>query len=373
MSMLLHLPREIRDLIYEHVLIRDAINIECAVVKPFAGQVSRAFDDLKEFYPLRASRQHRRVWLMPASDLDSNCNDQTEPAIYMTYQLTKKTSPPPSTEVNLGLLRVCKQIHAEAHKIFYSGNVFSFTGDYRIPTAFAFLCDRPPTSLLLIRSLELLLMEANNTRGSPGAHYPVIQRSAVPLLLQYAYNYFTDLCTLLSTSRVQLQKLYLTVETMNMQEAGFSRQSLQWETNSSAGSWAFLPAWFYPLLNIQGLETVELCWISHRPRLQLMAYTVRAMQRHMLANNGAVGLTEDGQRPDPWKFRMLHKTEDERFSSASLIWEDLVLDIDGLSDVNQGKDDKDTAEGYFRTRSHIEWTLGSYLDAYACYCRLERA
>jgi hypothetical protein len=370
MSRLLQLPREIRDLIYEQVLIRNAIPIECAITKPSSGLVSQAFGELSEYYPLRAPRQHRRIWPMPAYDLDS---DFDATPIYMTYQLAKRTPPTPNTEINLNLLRVCKQIHAETHKIFYSGNIFSFTGDYRIPTAFAFLCDRPPASLLLIGSLELSLMEDNNTQATPGAHYPVLQRSVASLVLQYAYNYFTDLCTLLSTSRVHLRKLYLMVESMNGREAGFSRESLEQETNSSTGQWASLPVWFHPLLKIQGLEVVELCWISRRPRLQQMACTARAMQTHMLASNGITDLIEDVQRPDPWKFRMLHKDLDAVPPISSLVCEDLTLGINGLDVVDHDKCDKDTAEGYFSTRPHIEQALGPYSNVYACCCRLERA
>jgi hypothetical protein len=369
MFRLLQLPREIRDLIYEHVLIRDAIPIECAITKPSSGLTSQVFEELSEHYSLRAPRQHRRIWPMPAYDLDS---DFDATPIYLTYQLAKQMSQTPSTEVNLDLLRVCKQINAEAYKIFYSGNIFSFTGDYRIPTAFAFLCDRPPASLRLIRSLELSLMEDNNTERTPGAHYPVIPRSVASLVLQYAYNYFTDLCTLLSTSRVNLRKLYLVVETMNRQEANFSRESLQRETNSSTGQWAVLPAWFHPLLKIQRLEMVELCWISRRPRLQQMACTVRAMQHHMLSSTGTDELNGDVQNPGPWKFRMLHKSEDEGASVDSLVWEDVVLDIDGLNDVHHDEDDNDTTEGYFWTRPHIRQTLVSYMDVYACRCRLEQ-
>jgi hypothetical protein len=378
-SRLLQLPREIRDLIYEHVLVRDAIPIECAITKPSSGQVSEAFDDLSSVYPLRAPRNHRRIWPMPASDLGTAYSNIDKPAtVYMTYQITQQMEMNSKNGINLHLLQVCKQIHAEARGVFYSRNVFSFTGDYRIPTAFTFLCDRPAVSLLLIRSLEIALMEDNNMWGTPHARFPMEPMSASSVVLQFAYHYFTELCTLLSTPRIQLRRLYLTVEIMIRPEEGFSREMLSSEAKSMTGRLDFLPAWFDPLLSIQKLQEIELCWISRRPWLQNMAYAASAMQHRMLAgrqNDGEVKMVGHGDCPAPSRFCMLHKSESDSLSDSDASWvcEDLVVDVDGLRHAQEDKSDEEKGLECFVTRPHLVETLEPYTDVYACYWKLERA
>jgi hypothetical protein len=378
-SWLLQLPREIRDLIYEQVLVQDVISIECAITESSSGPVSEAFKDLSRVYPLRAPRSHRRIWPMPAVDLDTNYGDIAKPTtIYMTYQITQQMERKSKIGANLDLLRVCRQIHAEALGIFYGSNVFSFTGDYRIPTAFAFLCDRPAASLLLIQSLELAFMEVPNTLGAPHANYPLIPPSTVSLVLRFAYHHFRELCTLLSTPRVQLRQLYLTVESMNTPEEGFLRETLDWETNSMNGQLDFLPLWFDPLLSIQGLKKVELCWISRRPLLQHMIYTASAIQRHMLSgeHNDAEAETTGQHCKAPSRFDMVHKIEElgvlDGVWHEKWLYEDLVLDVDGLRYANQGDIDKGRGLEHYEYRPHLERTLDLYTDVYVCCWKLER-
>jgi hypothetical protein len=353
-SRFVQLPREIRDLIYEHILVQDEIPLECAITKSPAPTI---FD----YYPLRAPRAHRRVWSIPAFDMGTSFTDGDghEPsAIFMTYQFAKETKKKSDNRINLNLLRV-----------------FSFTGDYRIPTAFAFLCDRPATSLLLIKSLELALMEASNLGGTLQAHYPIIARSLGPSVLQYAYNYFTDLCTLLSTSRMRLRKLYLTVETLNELEAGnTSRDDLKWEKNDMTNPWARLPLWFEPLLKMQGLDSVELCWIFHRPRLQQMAHTARKIRHHMLVskqNDGAVNrVVESKPVVPPFRFRMLYKPEGMHSSGTdnSWLWEDVVLDVDGLRVIAKVNKDENKDTERLSIRPHVEKILAFDTDVYVCCC-----
>ncbi|KAF2827575.1 hypothetical protein CC86DRAFT_276114, partial [Ophiobolus disseminans] len=293
-SRFLQLPRELRDLIYENVLVKDIIPIECAVTRqspslPYRrGSGNPPLNWTDEVYLLRASWVHRRVWSVPAFDIDLglfNDNHSLPDSVYMTYQIEKETGNQEMNCVGINLFQVCKQIYEEASKMFYSRNVFSFTSDFRIPCAFAFLCDRPAASLRNIKSLELSLMEANNLRGTTNAPYPVVTRSTDSLVLLFAYQYFTELCTLLSTSRINLQNLYLTIEsTASFGDGGHIglRDSLQKERLKMNCPGPWIPIWLDPLLKIEGLELLEMRWFSDRPQMLRMTDTMDLIQQHMI-------------------------------------------------------------------------------------------
>lgn len=299
-SPILQLPREIRDLIYEFVVIQDVIPLECAITKISCPRLRRAklitHEDLKPLYLLRSRRVHRRIWSLPPFDVGivSGSPDPTD-AVYMTYQLASNdenvlhAGDVSNNSLGIRLLQTCKQIYDEASKIFYGRNVFSFTGDFRIPTTLAFLCDRPARSLLLIESLELALMEDTNMAGTTLAHYPQQRRSTDSLVLRYAYNHYTELCTLLSTPRIQLRRLYLTMETTALGRrmppvctfAGCS----SYESSRTSSPRPWIPSWLEPLLNITGLDSAEIIWISDSPQLHRIADTVTHMRQHMLRSN----------------------------------------------------------------------------------------
>ncbi|KAF2026684.1 hypothetical protein EK21DRAFT_37592, partial [Setomelanomma holmii] len=296
-SHFLRLPRELRDHIYTYVLVRDVIPVECAIAKihesrtPIRSRSHRQngvrppSDQIHETYPLRASRTHRRLWTVPAFDInipyDTGRVFDASSTILMTYQIAATNL---EADYRVDLLKVCKQVYLEASEIFYSRNVFSFTSDFRIPCAFAFLCDRPAVSLRSIRSLELALIEVNNMRGTTPAHYPVVRRSTDCLVLQYAYQYFTELCTLLSTTRAQLRNLYLTVETLQGCNAigPFDMASfLDREKVNTTMPEPWVPLWLEPLLKIRSLESVQICWISDQPHVRRVADTNEVVQRFL--------------------------------------------------------------------------------------------
>jgi hypothetical protein len=326
-SRFLQLPREIRDLIYAHSLVSiDVIPIECAVAKtssyrPGVQPGTELFTDLPDSYVLRSPWIHRRVWCIPAFDaldLYSHRDHNPPTDLYMTYQIGEQVKRGSENEVDLNLLHVCKQIYAEASKVFYGSNMFSFTSDFRIPTAFAFLCDRPAKSLLLIDSLEFALMEACDMTGTAEARYPITRRSTDSMVLQYAYQYFTELCTLLSTSRTRLRKLHLIVETMFYQgEAGRNdlRENMAWETQRMTSARPWTPLWLDPLLQIDGLESLETHWISNQPRFQRMIDTMDVIQRHMLPSSKSThtihALTESNCRYGTLAFRIVGGLDEE--------------------------------------------------------------
>jgi hypothetical protein len=362
----LHLPREIRDLIYSHMLVRDFIPISCAMTKTSS---SDAFDDLSTSYPLFNPRLHRRFWPIPAFDMDLDSSNNNarhrDRSVYMTYQLDKTSL---NTGLNLGVLQTSHQVYNEASKVFYGCNVFSFTADFRIPTAFAFLCDRPGKSLRLIKDLELALMEDNNIRGTPNAHYPAVRRSTDSLVLQYAYHWFTELCTLLSTPRIQLRKLSLIVETACYVGAATLQDSFERERRTWRGE---APLWLEPLLKIGGLEGIELTWVSRQPRVLRMRSMVGIMRRHMLARTQGDGEMYPRNDMEAFRFAVLHKTEEEESAlmDRGRTWDEAVLDRDEVRYIEDDSDDnmKKVTPSY-RTRRHVECAMEFYMDVCACFC-----
>ena len=287
-SRLLKLPRELRDLIYGYVLVCDVILVQSAAVL-LDATVCRSTRELDKAYPLRRLRAHRRIWLTPRFDIgltSAEYDSRDGPTnIRMTYQLASP-SDTSSNHIEIRLLQTCRQIYHEARKVFYGQNLFSFTESLSIPTAFAFLCDRPPESLKLISSMELALVEASNMRGTIGAHYPVLRRSTDSLVLQFAYNHFTDLCTLLSTTRMRLRRLHLMISSSHQRydtAPSSAEECLLWETQMTVGPRPWVASWIEPLLKVETLEHLHVHWNFDRPRLRRVADTISHMRRHMLA------------------------------------------------------------------------------------------
>jgi hypothetical protein len=286
-SRLLELPREIRDLIYGYVVVCDVIAIESAAVL-LDATASRSAVELDKTYPLRRLRAHRRVWYVPRFDIASAAYDSRDGLtnIQMTYQLAIPADTPSSQKIEIRLLQTCRQIYHEARKVFYGQNLFGFTANFSVPTAFAFLCDRPAESLKLVSSMKLALVEASNLRGTMGAHYPVFRRSTDSLVLQFTYNYFTDLCTLLSTKRMDLRTLHLTISSLHQRydtapvSAG---ECLLWEARMTVGPRPWVASWIEPLLKVESLGRLHVHWTFDRPRLCRVADTISHMRRHMLA------------------------------------------------------------------------------------------
>ncbi|KAH7401359.1 hypothetical protein BKA66DRAFT_507914 [Pyrenochaeta sp. MPI-SDFR-AT-0127] len=328
-SRLLQLPQEIRDLIFEHLLVRDVISIECAVVsiptRYTPSRVHSQCEEIYKMYPLRRTRTHRRIWSIPAFDIDlafSGRDSMNSPeTVHMTYQLAESKTSSPTCEVQIGLLQVCKQIYSEAMDIFYSKNIFSFTADYRIPTAFAFFCDRPAASLLLIRSLQLALTEDNNMRGTTEAHFPITRRSTDSLVLQYAYRHFTNLCNLLSTPRMQLRTLHLIVDTLDSRNdiaPGSVQQCLIWEEQKINALRPWIAAWIDPLLKVGELDSIMIHWIFDRPRLRRMSDTVIALRQHMLTcKQSKTRHRKDSLIDARFSFQMQHRQNEGREGELS--------------------------------------------------------
>lgn len=295
-SLFLALPREIRDLIYHHALVRETIPINTAAINYAQTTVrSPGFrNGLMSKYPSRFAHHYRRIWTVASFDLDVDFGTydlMDEPRnVQLTYQLHTSRRTFSRDIIDIGLLQTCRQIYAEAVKIFYSRNTFTFLDD-GVPAAFAFLCDRPAASLRMISSIGLGLSEDNNMSGTSGAHYPDTRRATDNLTLQYVYHHYTDLCTLLSTSRTQLRSLSLTINNHRKyydSAPNTMEECLSWEFVKTEQSRPFTPDWLLPLLNVQGFESIMLLWVSTRPRLRRMADTAALMRQEMLAGRQSI-------------------------------------------------------------------------------------
>ncbi|KAJ4990711.1 hypothetical protein SVAN01_03720 [Stagonosporopsis vannaccii] len=294
---LTNLPREIRDLIWEHSIVRDTIPIDCAVVEGPGYRRHTGFPcsfspQLHKAYPLIRDVTWRRTWFLPIYDLKVDIDGGTwmEPKrARMTYQIAAPCTGPKRThdfeKIAIQLLQVCRTIRDEARALFYKNNVFSFTGQFPISTALAFLQDRPVIALSQLSSIEILLTEDNNMRGTADAHFPPTTRSSDCLVLQHAFHYFTDLCNLLSSPSIHLRRLCLTIESLSSygdNEPESLPDCLAWEAGKSSSERPWVAAWIDPLLQINSLEVIKLYWISDRPRILRMADTLSLIQHSML-------------------------------------------------------------------------------------------
>jgi hypothetical protein len=148
LSLLLGLPRELRDSILENLLVCDTFRFECGTV-PIPDSLDEqdgpqmAEERAVQEYPLRLPCARRTIWTMPLGDLrgfrhsESILYDDKEGArrirhlddpdgisIGLTYQRIEGSAP-----VELGIMLVCQQLYHESSEILYGKNTFSFLED----------------------------------------------------------------------------------------------------------------------------------------------------------------------------------------------------------------------------------------------------
>lgn len=308
----------------------------------------------------------------------------------MTYQLAASASKPGCAEkgedkIAVQLLRVCRTVNREATPLLYKKNVFSFTGQFPVSTALAFLQDRSMEALSQIQALELLLLEDNNMRGSAEAHFPAVTRSSDCLVLQHAFTFFADLCALLSSSVINLRRLYLTIESLSAygdEQPLFISECLAWETDKSGGERPWVAVWIEPLLRIESLESIGVYWIADRPRVRRMSDTLAALQRSMLKREDSGNSEcERGQEVD---FKILKSTYD--LLTTTLIFdpqkEELQMGycscvdlLEGLEHIDNQERSSDEARKAFYKCGVATWKehqLGftGFKSAYTAYCQL---
>ncbi|EDU45879.1 hypothetical protein PtrSN002B_009240 [Pyrenophora tritici-repentis] len=376
-SRLLELPRELRDLIYEFALVRDVIPIQRAaatldrIPEETRSRCPEFYRQIALTYPLRRPRAHRRTWPIPRLDLrtsSSRYDPSDLPAdIQMTYQLEDDYDEPWTHKFEIRLLQTCRQIYDEAREIFYGKNLFSFTDTEAIPTAFAFLCNRPAESLKFISAMEISFDEGSNMIGTAKAHYPIQAKSTDSLVLRYAYHYFPDLCTLISTPRMQLRRLNLTINSLSQHFVNSMNRhyisapssiaaSVSWETEKMRNSRPWVASWVQPLLKVKNLEYLEINWMFDRPEACRMADTLSLMRRHMLGEKFNRQTTRAGPSENPgFEFTIHYRVvmPDETPTSCELSREDL------LQSKNDPDDESSKETGLAAWRRHIRDTLDS--------------
>ena len=392
-SRLLQLPREIRDIIYHYVLVRNTIPIESAAVN-YCKTTRRSPGFRKALsmeYPCRFTHHYRRTWTVASFDLKAEFGTYDlidEPrTVQLTYQYSSHRYNCVPDSIDVQLLQISKQIYAEAVKILYGKNKFTFNED-GVPVAFNFLCDRPAASLLLVTSLSLGLTENNNMGGTSDAHYPVTRRATDNLTLQYVYNHFTDLCTLLSTSRIQLKNLHLTVRTYSQHydlAPGSIEECLSWEAIKTDEARPWVPIWIDPLLKIHSVNCITMCWMSARPRIRRIADTMTLLRREMSLRKQCI--KQHQQQPasqakvDLWMLQHGYPTAEDMFVRIDTRGSSLngKLSFGGYSlqgnELWQSQDGKDTQ----RSKDWLEECLSvlipecsqkSIEGTYVCYSEL---
>lgn len=307
----------------------------------------------------------------------------------LTYQLAPPSTKPKDVhghdEITLQLLQVCQTVYSEARQVFYKKNVFSFTGRFPIPTALAFLQDLPATAVALLSSIELALTEDNNMRGTAEAHFPSTRRSSDCLVLQHAFHYFTNLCKLLSSPAIRLRRLYLTIESLS--SYGDSQpeslpECLAWEAEKSSFDRPWTASWIQPLLQVGGLESIRIYWISDRPRVRRMSDTLSTMQQSMLKRAGSEEINQDHNAPGhELDFGILKnsssnvtttvvlKPQAEQFEWGDCSCEDRSTGLEHFTSQDPGTSGPFYKCGIATWKEHQTYFTG-FKSAYTAYCEL---
>lgn len=293
-SHFLQLPRELRNQIYDHLLGPNSIAIECAVTKAprslvaVGGEIGFC-EALYQKYKLTYPLAHRSTWEVPIKNLDIPADDfqLDSSAVSMTYQVCPSLRKSNDVALELQLFEVCQQIHAEVSSVFYVKRTLSFPCSFAIPTAAAFLADRSIIALSYISSLQLSLFEVRGSELRDGDYSGSQERAR----LRDACGYYHKLCSLLASRWINLRTLCLSIESYDAHFLGDSLQTLELLNSKDSDpvktSWSQLrqvsiASWVDPLLNVRGLETLEIDWQMSAPGLQEVLDTVGTMRRRMI-------------------------------------------------------------------------------------------
>ncbi|KAF2685628.1 hypothetical protein K458DRAFT_416853 [Lentithecium fluviatile CBS 122367] len=338
LSHFLTLPRELRDAVLENLLVLDTIPLECAItsIPRFKHQVDPTGEhfevfqeqELEKEYPLRVPCTRRTTWIVPLKDVvptdywgnlyseDWELIPETvahEMRVGMTYQRAPRRASP-----EFGVMRVCKQLFHEGSEIFWGKNIFSFTDDFRIPTAVHFLRDRPPATLSQITSIEIALTEDGFVDVSTGpllSQYPPQESN-----LEFGYELYPQLCALAASPAMRLRHLILGVETLIERrgqpggQPGGQLVSITKCLRDEEAGHLTIPTWLDPLLSISGLESVSVRWFSSIPIFQRTGRCLDQIRCQMLQDRpleGKIG-TATERRNIGFYARAIQQTDENR-------------------------------------------------------------
>ncbi|KAF2793747.1 hypothetical protein K505DRAFT_375142 [Melanomma pulvis-pyrius CBS 109.77] len=292
----LALPREVRDLIYDYLLVHDKVSVKNVVIDPPPWVPEKLLHVFQT--GLKQPVVRRQTWRLPADHVldptyveEGELFESVEPGkeLQMSFKIAPIRDKSSGIEIepclNIHLMLVCRQLYSEAREVFYSKNTFQFTGDFRIPTALAFLLDRTLESLSYIRSLELALTETCWSHPDQFDQYTSPGSSPQPgLVLRYAYDYFRQLCSLIASSSMSLQSLRLNIDTFdgNFYRGGVDSITVNGLLLHEEQNPGNFPLWLDPLLSIRDLDNITLWWDSTTPMMRRIANVASLMQERML-------------------------------------------------------------------------------------------
>lgn len=340
MSPFLKIPRELRNIIYTYLLTQPKICLESSVI----GTTTPAYAEMiQPDLPPRKPRRARSTWVQNTVDYVNRYVDVTPISVdcdeivdvEVTYQvaLNKLISAP-----YLDIFLTSRQIYSEAREIFYGKNIFCFSADFRIPTAFHFLKDRPSASLACIRSMELHLLEE---------YY---RDETVSVLTLYSFTFFTDLCAILASPQMRIQSFRLGIHALAMSEQPYvpgMRLADYLKREKTRGFLLDPPDWMQPMLEIRGLDSLTVYWDSI-PVSQVLraAKSIKIMRLRMLKN---------GEAMVDWNLvlRSRHYSEDIARRRENVKYYRVSVDRDGNYEVTRLEKGR-----YWRTNeSGGEWVF----------------
>ncbi|KAF2814791.1 uncharacterized protein BDZ99DRAFT_184750 [Mytilinidion resinicola] len=289
---LLDLPREIRNLIYEKMVVRDKVDVQAIRVRE-DGRLDQYFG-LSLTYPVRlAAKTHhsRSVWSWVWGDYDEtlvmsyHLGAMPERFIFphCTYQLktTDDASKPGRGRPHLQIFLTNKQIYEEAQLIFYSKNTFAFS---EVPACAAFLHDRSPETLRTIRSIEFHVDEKIDP---PTDDVQDVKKQP------YIYSGGRDMALgELISQRMAFRHLTLFIRTFLVGEFDDDYERWDWanreKVEMSTEWYSWIPAWVptFPRIN-KNLDSLEVVWEADAARVVGRSVkAVRAMRSAMVKNSG---------------------------------------------------------------------------------------
>ncbi|KAK8187898.1 uncharacterized protein BKA78DRAFT_354717 [Phyllosticta capitalensis] len=151
-SRLLSLPRELRDQIFEYVLVAGLLQIRPVNVSDryCPSTISKAPICRRSTFQTESWNYECRKRIELTSSYEIACSRGDE-----VPTITSLEEPP-----TVSLLQTCRQIYQEGAEIFYSKNTFYFGArhnEWLIPAALAFFNDRSPQAMKWIKRIKIMI------------------------------------------------------------------------------------------------------------------------------------------------------------------------------------------------------------------------
>lgn len=267
----LKLPRELRDQIYEELLVRN-----------YPVPIKRNYEDTTGYYP--------STYFSPTWYDDTKRYFPGVGACYKTCAVCYGPKKPSRTSerlyhlfriaddepIDLNIFLANRQVYDESRTVFYKENLFDFTKDVKdeakpVHTALCFLKDRPEESLKYIRNIAVHI------------------GTVTPCPVWVPDEAWHDLCVCLSHC-MKLSYLHVVIN-----GHGPDVRETHWKTHDNTG----YPygeerdqyAWVKELLEISGLDRLEIIQLTTRPVDEAIAF-VKMLRTKMIKEDATRGTEE---------------------------------------------------------------------------------